>query len=544
MPSSATSIHRSNTRLRPIVALILVLTAAWMPVAPPAAAIEYAAPGFPFADFNNDGFGDLAVGAPGEGIGSVRDAGAVHVFYGSAGGVSGFSQLFHQATANVDGVPQTGDHFGQSLAPGDFDGDGFDDLAIGIPGEKLGNTADTGLVYVLNGSSRGLTTVGARSLRQGTLGIGGSSESGDRFGWALAAGNFNADTNGGRPVDDLLIGVPGEDFNGRTDAGVVHVLYGSAGAGVFGRDATISENSPGMEGEANSGDRFGWSLATGNWNGDGAIDAAIGVPYETVRDRREEGVVFSILGTSGQGLETTRSQIMSQDTIFNTSEGRSYEHFGYALAAGDFDSQAPRRTFDDLAIGVPGDLPSNSGAVNVVYGTEHSFELIGQKWFQGKAGPNGGALPGSKESDDLFGARLQAGDFDGNGAADLAIGVPGEDVDSANSVGGVHVILSNGSDLDPRVGPTSFITQDTRGVPGTNESGDQIGASIGVTDFDDNGKTDMFIGCPGEDLGRAIDAGAGLLFVRDRGGPRLITQDTRGVEGKPESGDRFGEGAG
>jgi hypothetical protein len=535
--------NRRHISLRAAVALLVIGAAVGVPTQR-VGAIAYANAGYPYADFNQDGFGDLAIGAPGESIGSVTDAGMVHVFYGSdAGFVARRSQAFHQASPDVDGVPQTGDHFGQSLAPGDFNGDGFDDLAIGIPGEKLGGTPDTGLVYVLNGSANGLTTVGARSLRQGTVGIGGTSESGDRFGWSLVSGNFDGDAANGRSVDDLAIGVPGEDFSNRTDAGVVHVLYGTAGAGVFGRNETISQNSRGLEGEANSGDRFGWSLASGNWNGDGAIDLAIGAPYETVRDRREEGVVFSILGTAGKGLETTRSQIMSQDTIFNTAEGNSMEHFGYSLAAGDFDSKAPRRTFDDLAIGVPGDLPTNSGAVNVVFGTEHSFELIGVKLFQGKAAA-GGAILGSKESGDLFGAVLGAGDFDGNGSADLAIGVPGEDVDSANDVGGVHLILSDGTELDPAMGPNVFITQDSRGVPGTNESGDLIGSAIGITDFDSNGKTDLLIGCPGEDLGRAHDAGAALVFVRDRGGPRLLTQDTEGVAGKVESNDRFGESAG
>ena len=537
--------NRRHISLRAALALLVLGAAVGVP-ATRTEAISYATAGYPYADFNRDGFGDLAVGAPGESIGSVRDAGMVHVFYGSEGGFNpASSQAFHQASANVDGVPQTGDHFGQSLAPGDFNGDGFDDLAIGIPGEKLGGTPDTGLVYILNGSVQGLRTAGARSLRQGTVGIGGTSETGDRFGASLAVGNFDANTSAaGRPVDDLAIGVPGEDFNNRTDAGVVQVLYGTAGAGVFGRDETISQDSSGMDGSSNSGDRFGWSLASGNWNGDGASDLAIGVPFETVHDRREEGVVFSILGTSGTGLQTTRSQIMSQDTIFNTAEGHAGEHFGFALAAGDFDSKAPRRTFDDLAIGVPGDLPSNSGAVNIVYGTEHSFELVGKKYFQGKAA-GGGAILGSKESGDEFGAVLTAADLTADGAADLVIGVPGEDVDSANGVGGVHVILSNGTELDPAFGPNEFVTQDTRGVPGTNESGDTIGAAIGATDFDGNGAVELLVGCPGEDLGRATDAGAALVFkfVRGDDGWSLLTQDTKGVAGNVESNDRFGESA-
>src|SRR6185295_16113292 len=75
-------------------------------------------------DFNADGFTDLAVGAPYENNGSTVDAGGVTVFYGSATGIT--------ATANlVIYGPSTNSHFGWALASGDFNGDGFSDLAAG-----------------------------------------------------------------------------------------------------------------------------------------------------------------------------------------------------------------------------------------------------------------------------------------------------------------------------------------------------------------------------------------------------------------------------
>lgn len=528
---------------RLVVASAVVALTVWLPTAP-ANAIAYASPGYPYADFDNDGFGDLAIGAPGESIGAVKEAGMVHVFYGTSFGfTTEGSEAFHQSTPNVEGVPQTADHFGQSLAVGDFDADGFDDLAIGIPGEKLGNTPDTGMVYVLRGSPTGLTTVRSRALRQGTAGIGGGSESGDRFGWALATGNFDGDAANGHSIDDLAIGVPGEDLDGKRDGGLIHVLEGNAGAGLFGKNQSISQNTPGLEGDIEGGERFGYSLASGNWNGDSVLDLAVGSPYEGIAGRPEEGVVFSMMGDPGRGIDPETAQFMSQDTIFQKAEGHAMEHFGYALAAGDFNRASPReKKYDDLAIGVPGDLPADSGAVNIVFGTEHGFEFQGEKWFQGKAASGGGAVLGAKEAGDQFGAALIANDFDGNGVADLAIGVPGEDSDSGNDVGGVHILASNGTDLDPNLVANQFVTQDTPNVPGRNESGDMIGAALGSSDFGSDGRAELMIGCPGEDLGSRFDAGVAIVIGVSR--PELIGQSSRGVDGDPESGDRFGGSAG
>src|SRR5262245_7680398 len=77
------------------------------------------------ADFNGDGFSDLAVGVSGEN----NNAGAVNVIYGSA---SGLTSTGNQVwTENSLGeTSSAGDRFGISLAAGDFDNDGFADLAI------------------------------------------------------------------------------------------------------------------------------------------------------------------------------------------------------------------------------------------------------------------------------------------------------------------------------------------------------------------------------------------------------------------------------
>src|SRR5262245_5735108 len=95
-------------------------------------------PSLASGDFNLDGFVDLAVGVPNEDIGSVADAGAVNVIYGGFSGLSSANnQFLSQDSTGVDDDPETFDLFGYALAAGDFNGDGFDDLAVGVIGEDI-----------------------------------------------------------------------------------------------------------------------------------------------------------------------------------------------------------------------------------------------------------------------------------------------------------------------------------------------------------------------------------------------------------------------
>jgi hypothetical protein len=176
------------TMRRVLVVVTLLALATLLLGLPPAAAApdragaEQAA----LVDFNGDGFADLAVGAPGEGIGAAFAAGAVNVLYGSAAGLQPSPDVFYQGPGGAGGVPEGHDRFGAAVARGDFDGDGFFDLAVGAPIERVGSQQAAGAVSVFyaSGGPGGVVTPGPAFL-QGSGGLGGTAEAFDFFGAAL-----------------------------------------------------------------------------------------------------------------------------------------------------------------------------------------------------------------------------------------------------------------------------------------------------------------------------------------------------------------------
>jgi hypothetical protein len=143
-----------------------------------------AAPAGIGSDFNSDGWPDLAIGIPGDRVGGLANAGSVLIMYGSVEdqGVSARrTQVIHQNVAGVFDVAEAGDRFGASLASGDFDGDGFHDLAVGIPGEDTTGGVDSGAYQTFRGSATG--------LRQpdGLFSAGYGAMAGARMGTSMAA---------------------------------------------------------------------------------------------------------------------------------------------------------------------------------------------------------------------------------------------------------------------------------------------------------------------------------------------------------------------
>ena len=193
-------------------------------------------------DFGGDASDDLAVGIPGSPVGGVEDAGAVNVLYGKAGtGFDGADTLITQESTGVPSSSSKGGLFGASLDGGSA-GTGFDMLAIGSAKEY---------VWVLKGASG----TGSMLYTQNSEGVFGAREVGDAFG---AFVRFLA-SDGTGTNDSLAIGSPGESYTeGQVNAGVVYVLPSPTNLPTGINSQKFEENDPGVAGDRESGDAFGW----------------------------------------------------------------------------------------------------------------------------------------------------------------------------------------------------------------------------------------------------------------------------------------------
>jgi FG-GAP repeat protein len=463
-----------------VAATLLIMTNPSFHVVQPALA-QTARPESP--DFNGDGKADLAIGVPNESVGTIRDAGAVNVLYGTTSGISSANdQFWSQASSGILETAESGDHFGHSIATGDFDGDGFSDLAAGVPGENVGSTPGGGAVNVIYGSSSRLTSTDDQVWSQNSAGVLDSAECHeepeegivcDSFGSSVAAGDFNGDGQ-----DDLAIGTPDEDICSVVDAGAVDVLYGSSSGITAEGDDFWHQDVSGVESSAEAGDNFGAGLAAGDFNRDGFVDLATGVPHEGVEDKTNIGAVSVLFGSSS-GLTATGDQFWTQDSsgILDTAERD--DSLGNALTSGDFDGDG----FADLAIGVSHETIGTSGeqaqgAVNVIYGSSSGLSSNGdQFWNQDSPGIEGTAISGGEFGIPLFGESLGTGDYNGDGSTDLDVGVP-QDFIGDHFHGGAVNVLYGSSAAGLTATNDQLWSQDSPGVEDTIENSDQFGDAL------------------------------------------------------------------
>jgi FG-GAP repeat/FG-GAP-like repeat len=529
-------------RSRRSFALVLLTTGSMVAAAGPAAhahashatrAPGRGAPRPGLADFNGDGHDDLAVGAPETSVSGQARAGSVHVLYGSSNGLTAAGdQRFTQATTGIPGAPGFGDDFGASVVAGDCNNDGFSDLAIGAYGETVNGHAEAGTVTLIEGSSQGLDPTTA--VRIDERAFGGAVETHDRYGFAAAMGDFN-----GNGTDDLAVGGPDEGVHGVGVAGAIGVLTCSKTGGLQTTGGHLFTENHFSHHTATAEAKFGSALATGDLDGDGIDDLAIGAPGAVDGSTSSGSVSFLYGSASGIDGGATGSDFLAGALQGATTNDNM--QFGLTLATGDVLGSG----IDDVAVGAWGTQVGSKQEAGEV------FVMPGKS-----GGPNGvnpvilnedtPGVPSPVQAFDAFGWVVAIGDVGNGSRADLAVTAPQEVVSGDTSAGAVFVLY--GGNGDPGSGGVEEITQDTAGVPGTEAQGTYwtIDGGLHVVNLGNGGTGDLAVGIPQDYVSGHGGSGSVDVFY-GRSGSGLVggtvqrwNTATSGVLGDPTTTRLFG----
>lgn len=439
-------------------------------------------------DLDGDGWDEIIVAAS-ESFGDVMSF--VYVMRGGPDAASqGIVQLMHVGADLTISGAALNDNFGTSIACGDVNGDGVDDLLICASGADAGPRVRAGVAYLLYGGptffasdTRDMAQTSDWDVKiEGPVtggDMGGSNAFGGLDSEAAAIGMLNIDSFG-----DIILGVHlANGASGLDDGGRVYVILGEN----FPSGTTLSLANSAHYDTLILGrrqyDELGDVVKAGDLTGDGLDELIIPNRYYSQTVLASEGAVLIIRGRAVWPASINLGTTPADITLLGVNP---YDGLGEDAAIGDFNGDG----ILDLASAAPGvnpgtpDVNINDGAIYGLLGA-NALQIGTITVDYASATPNF-LIRG--ESNESMGAQMSVGDFNGDGYDDIAAG---QRFGGPSSNGTIDIVF--GRNFTPGQIFDINVNTDVRIVGNTS---DRIAFSIDAADVNGSGADELIFASP------------------------------------------------